>query len=219
LEWNLLRQLAWFLYKDKINQLNQEIQKLQEEIDSLKRQLYPPPQKIPQAVYNITKSAKTLTSVEKAKLWLQIDRILTARFAITKIPTEVIERTSIDCLIQTKLPSAKVTPLDSKIRITNLRSLYKIITLDWSSLMTYFLDYWDCEDYAWIFKMHLAKHYFLNCIGVAFGYTPLGYHGFNLVFYKENEKIDLRFLEPQTDQVWTLEENEEKKYQVDFLFI
>jgi len=66
--------------------------------------------------------------------------------------------------------------------------------------------------------MHLAHHYFLNSVAVVFGETPLGYHGWDLLLTYDN-KLTVHFFEPQTDEIWSVQDNEKKRYIPRIVFI
>ena len=60
---------------------------------------------------------------------------------------------------------------------------------------------YDCDDYAREFKAWMAK-FGVTSVAGAEGYTPLGYHAFNLMFFKSRGTCFPMFVEPQLSKLW-----------------
>jgi len=67
----------------------------------------------------------------------------------------------------------------------------------------YTAERFDCSNYAMLASARTSELFKLNTCGIAIGQSPWGYHGFNL-FVSE---AGLFYLEPQTFDIYNVEEN------------
>lgn len=81
----------------------------------------------------------------------------------------------------------------------------------------YLVDKFDCDGFSNVCRCRVSSKYKLNTMGEAVGASPWGYHAFNLFVSMIDEEPKLFLLEPQTGDIYTVEE--ESGYHVDRLVI
>ena len=94
---------------------------------------------------------------------------------------------------------------DLKYRIPNLETIKKIIELDWTNYRRYVSEFFDCDDFARVFKAHLLEIWRINGVGYVVGEVRdaktnqlLGYHGWNCIITSDGK---VYFYEPQRDWI------------------
>ena len=70
----------------------------------------------------------------------------------------------------------------------------------------YTADKFDCENFALLASANVSSTFKLNTCGIAIGSSPMGEHGFNLFAAQVDDKPSLFYLEPQTADVFPIEE-------------
>ena len=78
------------------------------------------------------------------------------------------------------------------------------------NLPKYVAEKFDCEQYALLVTARVGETFKLNTCGIAIGQSPMGYHGFN-IFLSEH---GLFYLEPQTGEVFSIEEDSGYKAEI-----
>lgn len=77
--------------------------------------------------------------------------------------------------------------LDSRYYTTDLEGWGKILEDLVFNSDLYKADIYDCENYALKAMNLCAEKYGLNTLGVALGFIPGGYHGFNILFTADDD--------------------------------
>lgn len=102
---------------------------------------------------------------------------------------------------------------------------YYVSHVDWGKVVryalldapAYLIDKYDCDNASNSCRCRVSSKYKLNTMGEAVGASPWGYHAFNLFVSWVNDGPKLFLLEPQTGDIYTVEE--ESGYYVDRLVI
>lgn len=135
--------------------------------------------------------------------------------AILKIIRQILEKKKPDIELLT-VPSSNV---QGEISLAGIRLLYPGLldskyyytkAEDWAGVFNYIYfkfnmpkylaDRMDCDDFAMLLKGLVTSFFGLNCFGVVFGNTPMGYHGWNV--FRTDEGW-LQF-EPQTGKFFKM---------------
>lgn len=96
---------------------------------------------------------------------------------------------------------------DAKYRVPRLGSIEKIVKWDWTNVKSYIREYFDCDDFARVFKAHMLEYYMVNSVALAIGEVRdkntnrlLGYHAWNYITVINGDgKLVTLLFEPQTD--------------------
>ena len=72
----------------------------------------------------------------------------------------------------------------------------------------YTADKFDCENFAMLTTARVLEKYHLNTCGVAVGASPFGEHGYNLFVAKIEGGTELFILEPQSGDIYPVEQPE-----------
>ena len=107
------------------------------------------------------------------------------------------------------MPLDKVWFADHDYYYVTIEEMKDIILHDWVDKKKYLSEKFDCDDFALVFKAHLAERFNINAVGLARSVKindlktgkPKGFHRANIFFADDNGVIKLYFLEPQTDKV------------------
>lgn len=106
----------------------------------------------------------------------------------------------------------KIYPMDKNYRVPSKESFTDILEQDVVDEINYQAEYFDCEDFSFLFKALSALHYRINSVGLVISYNSQ--HAFNVVMVEEREQLEVYKLEPQSDTLWKPEEPEKDKYVV-----
>ncbi|MCD6406901.1 lectin MOA-related protein [Candidatus Aerophobetes bacterium] len=122
-----------------------------------------------------------------------------------EIQTFKISHEELEKLVKSKSPQTQCIFWDRNFWYPRLEDWKKFITEDLVNFLRYKLDHFDCDNFSTTFKAHIAEYYGINGIGVALGalYKDdqlLGYHSYNILLAREEEKNKLICYEPQTDE-------------------
>lgn len=118
-------------------------------------------------------------------------------------------------------PSAEIKLADVGYKYVSLGEIKRFILWDTDNELSYRVDVFDCNNYALQLMAHFKfvdAHKLGNgSFGIAWGPTPMGYHAFNIA-YADGKIL---FIEPQTDELWSFEDNKinGKNYMVDFIMM
>ena len=95
-----------------------------------------------------------------------------------------------------KIPDCKLIhyPLDGKYVTANKDVWRLLVAWDWVNTRKYLEDFWDCEDYAILFKGRSVYYFGLNSCAVVIDYSSG--HAYNLIVYPDGEA---EIFEPQDD--------------------
>jgi len=145
-----------------------------------------------------------LSEEEKNRLIVEL------KFKLPKV--EVVE-VDWDTLFNHVHGSLRINPRniwlwDAKYRVPRLGDVEKIIKYDWTNTKPYIREYFDCDDFARVFKAHMLEYYMVNSVALAIGEVRdkgtlrlLGYHAWNYITVVENGKLKTLLYEPQTDDL------------------
>ena len=132
------------------------------------------------------------------------------------LPGEVvpIESSTIRTILSQTYPDAHIRVADMSYDIVSYSELLRWLNTDSLNKMQYLKTIWDCDDFAResrcrimrLNRMHGKNFMYAYCEG----YTPMGYHAFNLSFCDGS----LRIIEPQNDDT---KEWHKSDYKPDFI--
>jgi len=128
-----------------------------------------------------------------------------------------ITRASLRLLIQQDYPKAMIYLDDNHYYYVSHEDWGKVIRYALLDSPAYLVDKFDCDNFSNSCRCRVSSKYKLNTMGEAFGASPWGYHAFNLFVSSVNDEPKLFLLEPQTGDIYTVEE--ESGYSVDRLVI
>ncbi len=114
------------------------------------------------------------------------------------------------------LQNNKIMPIlyDENYAIMPDRMAFKIFQSDVLDIMEYISDFFDCDNYAFLFSSICSAQFLVNSVGVCFGKLInastkefIGYHAFNIVpvVSTSNGSITLYLFEPQTGEYTTVD--------------
>ncbi len=98
---------------------------------------------------------------------------------------------------------------DSKYRVVDKDTLKYILNNSIVDELEYESNYFDCDNFADLFKSLTAIRYHLNSIGTVINYS--GAHAFNVAVTIDGIYI----IEPQSMKIWSANESRGQKYLVD----
>ena len=96
--------------------------------------------------------------------------------------------------------------LDNRYWLPSFDEMIEIIEKDWTDRKKYVADRYDCDDFSFSFKAHVAE---LGYNNVAVVFDPLPRHAYNLFV---TDDLKLYVFEPQTDEFWLFENRPRRKY-------
>ena len=108
-------------------------------------------------------------------------------------------------------------PLDGKFAITTLEDMRKIIEWDWTDVKRYISEVFDCEDFAMYFKSRVALAFGINSVAYVLDYSSA--HSYNLLVIKENAELKVYVYEPQTDEIFEINERDRRFYALEFYVV
>lgn len=144
-----------------------------------------------------------MTDAQKAQYWYEINQSIFS--LLGKVDIAVIEITPQDWIntAQGQYPAlTDIKIADSRFFTTDLLSLQKILTRDWTNLVPYVAEIGDCDKFATRLYNHLCDYYKINAVVPVWGDTTQGYHGFNLAVVKSNGSLMARLIEPESDAIF-----------------
>jgi len=101
------------------------------------------------------------------------------------------------------VPTGNIWRLDNKYYTTTLDGFVKIAQWEKVNLRRYMAEYFDCDDYSWIFRANVVKTFLINAVAWVIDYTnPECAHAYNIVVAEDG----VRVYEPQTDEFMTVED-------------
>jgi len=159
---------------------------------------------------------QALTLQEKSNLWLRLEDAITEALRIEITEWFSTDRRRLQELITSQL-GCKAFIMDSTYKYTWSFHTESIIIVDWTSLKRYVPEIRDCDNFAFLFREHLAWDYGINAVGVVIGSTPYGYHAWNVILVKDlvTKQDKLIQIEPQRD--WM--DVEKRGYKPEFVII
>ena len=101
-------------------------------------------------------------------------------------------------------PKMDIVIMDRKYRLIKEKEIFNFLKLDLLDLKFYSADYNDCDDYA----IRLFGRIKEKAKGLAFGFIISDSHAYNM-FINENKEV--KFLEPQSDKIYTLKQIKSKR--------
>jgi len=117
-----------------------------------------------------------------------------------KIEKREFDRERIKNIIRIQNLANSYSLADERYYLTDWQTWKKIIKYDWIDKKKYHRDYFDCDNFAFVFSANASFFYGLNSCGVAFGVINKEYaHCFNVIFALENEKVKTIIYEPIRD--------------------
>lgn len=122
-----------------------------------------------------------------------------------KIGNDWVNNSYVTLLLKQTI-GCKVKILDLYYRVVDLETWKKIIQSDTLNLTKkWHKDVFDCDDFAIVFKAHVAEFYEINSVGVAIGRVYdantlefIGYHAYNVIIVRDDD-CNVYLYEPQTD--------------------
>lgn len=153
-----------------------------------------------------------MTDAQKAQYWYELSQSIFA--LLGKVDVGIIEITPAqwqDAAMAQYPTLTEIKIADSKFFTTDLISLQKILSLDWTNLVLYIAEIGDCDKFAARLFSHLCDFYKINAVVPVWGDTTQGYHAFNLAVVLSNGNLMARLIEPQTDAIF-IEEGPLGKY-------
>ncbi len=80
--------------------------------------------------------------------------------------------------------------------------LQVVLSRDWTNLIAYIAEMFDCDDFSALLTARLAKYYSITAVREVWGQTSGGYHAFCLGVLYDGNKLIARLIEPQTDAIF-----------------
>jgi hypothetical protein len=104
-------------------------------------------------------------------------------------------------------PNIKLIELpDMTLYTVTIGELQKVLTRDWTNLVKYVADFFDCDKFADLLVARLEKYYRITAVREVWGNTSGGgYHAFCLGVILDGDKFTARLIEPQTDDIFKRE--------------
>jgi len=163
-----------------------------------------------------SKEYQGLTLQEKSDLWLRLEDVITETLRVDITQFFSLEGPKLRDLMTERL-GCRVFIMDSTYKYTWDYHTESIVLTDWTSLKRYVPEIRDCDNFAFLFREHLAWDYGINACGVVLGDTPFGYHAWNVVLVKDlkTKQDKLIQVEPQRD--WM--DVEKRGYRPDFVIV
>ena len=120
-------------------------------------------------------------------------------FAFSPDSLTPIKGSTLQTILEEAYPDAHIRIADHPYNIFSYSELIRWLNADSLDKMRYIKDIWDCDNFALesrcrmlqLNRAHLKNFVYAYCEG----YTPIGYHAFNLSFCDG----DIKIIEPQND--------------------
>lgn len=91
----------------------------------------------------------------------------------------------------------QIIPSDREYYVCSETLVREIIEESGIDKLKYKKERRDCEDFALYLKNDFSRHYLLNSCAIVFAWS--GGHAFSAVLVHSNGRLEIRFIEPQTD--------------------
>jgi len=164
---------------------------------------------------------KNLTLQDVSMLRFQLERVMRKYLAPQIMGCEKFGRQAIMGFLKAQLPTVRlVWCFDNSYTVPYSWLWEGLVKRDTVDMRKYISDIYDCENFAFCFKMNLSWFHGLNSVGVLIGETKTGYHAWNcLVGYHPKVGLEVFELEPQTDELGSVEKFSNKGYKPEFVII
>lgn len=151
----------------------------------------------------IAQNSAGMSDAQKAEYWWEITQTSFALLGKVEVPLFQIGAAQWIEAAQVQYPTlADIKIPDNPLRTTTLDGLVSILKRDWTNLVPYVAQIWDCDKFGINLYDHLCLYYGITAVFPVWGDTDEGYHGFNLpVVYQDNVLV-ARLIEPQKDVIF-----------------
>jgi len=104
----------------------------------------------------------------------------------------------------------RLRPIDGIFNTTTLEGFKKIIAWDTTNYKRWVLEYFDCDDFSMLFKVRVGLLFKVNAIAWVLDYSSQ--HAYNIIFPEDSDPL---VYEPQTDELFTIEEARKRGYRLE----
>jgi len=154
----------------------------------------------------IAEKSAGMTDAQKAQYWFELSQNIFALLGKVDVPIieipagleqwKQVAQAQYPTLTRIELP-------DSKYFTTTRQGLQAILTKDYTNLIKYVAETFDCDKFANTLYTHLCQYYGINSVFPVWGQTSGGYHGFNCAVVLNDDGLYIaRLIEPQGDQIF-----------------
>ena len=151
----------------------------------------------------VAQNSAGMSDAQKAQYWWELTQTAFALLGKVEVPLIQISPSQWIAVAQAQYPTLTDIKIpDSVLQTTTLDGLSSILKRDWTNIIPYVADIWDCDKFAGNLYTHLCLYYKITVAFPIWGDTDKGYHGFNLPVVYQNNVPLARLIEPQTDAIF-----------------
>lgn len=156
----------------------------------------------------VAEKSAGMTDAQKAQYWFELSQNIFGLLGKVEVPIIEIPAglTQWAQVAQAQYPSlTRIELPDGKYYTTTLAGLQQILTRDYTNLIKYIAETFDCDKFANTLYTHLCQYYGINTVFPVWGQTTSGYHGFNCAVVDDasgNGFFIARLIEPQSDKIF-----------------
>jgi len=129
---------------------------------------------------------------------------------------KMVDYRQIETLLKKELKEVTLFLVDEKYYIPHIDEVRKFLKEDKTNLIKYLKDTFDCDDYA-VLLAGASRLKSKFRLGIACSKI----HAYNIIPVIENTEMRLKIIEPQTDQIFSVQEAEQgsKAYDTKFVWL
>jgi len=179
--------------------------KLQRWMELLKRGVISSGEELKSAIMDVVSLANTLYSY------------YVPPFTVQTVPLSEQELQSVINDLKSKGGLVAWYRLDGNYHTTSFDDFKKIVGWDWTNLLKYETDTFDCENFAFYFAQKVMRIFGVNSVGVVLDYSSA--HAYNLVIVKDQQGVRWYLYEPQTDEIFSYQERKQDLYKMQYYIL
>jgi len=147
-----------------------------------------------------------MSDAEKSKYASEIDQIVFDLLLKVDVQPVAITPEQWDAAARAQYPAIAFIELpDQTLYTVDIKELKAVLSRDWTNLVKYVADMFDCDKFADLLVSRLEKYYKITAVREVWGSTTGGYHAFCLGVLKDGDRLIARLIEPQTDDIFETE--------------
>jgi hypothetical protein len=153
----------------------------------------------------VAEKSANMTDAQKAQYWFELSQNIYALLGKVEVPIIQLSGgwNQWKEVAQAQYPSLTNIQLpDGNYFTTKLESLQEILSRDYTNLIKYIADTFDCDKFANTLYTHLCQYYGINTVFPVWGQTTSGYHGFHCAVVETGGVMVARLIEPQSDAIF-----------------
>lgn len=151
----------------------------------------------------ITAKAASMTESQRAQYWHDLDWTIFGILGKVDVPLFTIPANKWLEAVKAEYPSLSDEKIEDNIfTATTDEAMSKILEHDWTNLIPYVPESWDCDDFAAFAWTRIKYYYHVTALKPVWGTGEKDSHAFNMLVTWADPVWKARLIEPQTDSIF-----------------